>query len=144
MIVTMTSADLVVARSDDGRVGSRADQPRRRSFTAEYKRWILTEYDAASKPGARGALLRREGLYHSHILEWRRAREAGELAALSSQPRTPKRSPEQDEIDRLRARNERLENELAKTKAALEVVGKAHALLELLSEGADSAPPSTK
>ena len=47
-------------------------------------------------------------------------------------------------IDRLRARNERLENELAKTKAALEVVGKAHALLELLSEGADSEPPSTK
>lgn len=66
------------------------------------------------------------------------------MAALSPQPRTPKRSPEQDEIDRLRARNERLENELAKTKAALEVVGKAHALLELLSESADSEPPSTK
>jgi transposase len=142
--VTMTSADLQVAKSDDGRVGSRTDRPRRRSFSAEYKRRILAEYEAASEPGARGTLLRREGLYQSHIVDWRRAREAGELAALSPQPRTPKRGPEQEEIDRLRARNERLENELAKNKAALEVVGKAHALLELLSESADSAPPSTK
>ena len=142
--MTMTIADLRVPDADDGRVGSRADRPRRRSFTAEYKRRILAEYDRATEPGAKGALLRRENLYHSHIIEWRRARDAGELAALSPQPRTLRRSAEQEEIERLQARNERLENELKKTKAALDIVGKASALLDLLSESADSEPPSTK
>lgn len=142
--MTMTIADLRVAGADDGRVGSRADRPRRRSFTAEFKRRILAEYDRASEPGAKGALLRRENLYHSHIIEWRRARDTGELAALSPQPRAPRRTAEQEEIERLQARNERLENELKKTKAALDIVGKASAFLDLLSERADSEPPSTK
>jgi transposase len=68
---------------EDGLVGSsspRADRPKRRTFTAEYKLAIVAEYDALTEPGARGALLRREGLYHSHIIEWRRARDAGVLA----------------------------------------------------------------
>ena len=123
-------------------MGPRADRPRRRAFTAEYKAAILAEYDALAEPGARGALLRREGLYSSHLTEWRRARDAGALAELTPTPRTVKRSPEQAEIERLRARAERAEAELAKTKAALEVVGKAHALLELLSESADTTPRS--
>jgi hypothetical protein len=72
-------------------------------------------------------LLRREGLYSSHVTEWRRARDAGALAGLTTAQRTAKRTPEQAEIDRLRSRAERAEAELAKTKAALEVVGKAHA-----------------
>jgi transposase len=111
-------------------------------FTAEYKAAILAEYDALAEPGARGALLRREGLYSSHLTEWRRARDAGALAGLTPAPRAAKRSPEQAEIERLRSRAERAEAELAKTKAALEVVGKAHALLELLSESADTTPRS--
>lgn len=60
--------------------GPRADQPRRRAFTAEYKLAMVAEYDRAA-PGQRGALPRRERLYHSHIIEWRKARDAGMLVA---------------------------------------------------------------
>ena len=140
--MTLTMADLRAGSADDGGVDPRADRPRRRAFTAEYKAAILAEYDALAEPGARGALLRREGLYSAHLTEWRRARDAGALAGLTPAPRAAKRSPEQAEIDRLRSRAERAEAELAKTKAALEVVGKAHALLELLSESADTTPRS--
>src|SRR5207249_9771829 len=116
----------------------------RRSFTAEYKLEILQEYDRLSEPGAKSSLLRREGLYSSHIVEWRRARDVGALAALTAQGRKPRRSPEQMEVERLRHRAERAERELAKTRTALDIVGKAHALLELLSEGADSETRSTR
>ena len=142
MTLTMTTADLRPAPADDGLVTPRAERPRRRVFTAEYKAKVLAEYDALAEPGAKGALLRREGLYSSHLVEWRRARDAGALAGLAAQPRPAKRTPEQVENERLRARAERAERELAKTKAALEIVGKAHALLELLSESADTQPPS--
>jgi len=64
-----------------------AAKPRRRTYTAEYKRRILKEADACTAPGAIGALLRREGLYSSLLVEWRRARERGELAALTSKKR---------------------------------------------------------
>ncbi len=128
---------------DDGLVaGPRAGRPRRRVFTAQYKARVLTEYDAVEEPGGKGALLRREGLYSSHLVEWRRARDAGALQALSPAPRPGKRTPEQMRIAELTARAERAERELAKTRAALDVVGKAHALLGLLSESADTPPPS--
>jgi transposase len=133
----MTMADLDGGVRDDGSVGPRSDRPRRRAFTAQYKLAILAEYDAC-EPGAKGALLRREGLYSSHLVEWRRARDAGALAGLADKPRPPARSQAQRESDRLKADNERLRAELARTKAALEVVGKAHALLALLSESADT------
>ena len=119
----------------------RSDRPRRRSFTAKYKLDLLTEYDAAD-PAGRGVLLRREGLYSSHLSEWRKARDSGALAGLTPAARPANRSAEQVEKAALRARAERAERELAKTKAALEIVGKAHALLELLSESADTEPPS--
>lgn len=139
----MTSTDLhPVVPVDDGAVGPRSQRPRRRRFSAEYKRAIVAEYDALAEPGAKGALLRREGLYSSHVVEWRRAGDCGALAALGEQPRTGRRGPEQAEIDRLRARAERAEAELAKAKAALDVVGKAHALLELFSESAGTEPRS--
>jgi transposase len=142
--LTLTTADLRPVPPDDAAVAPRAERPRRRSFTAEYKLQILAEYDALDEPGAKGALLRREGLYSSHLVEWRRAREVGALAGLAAAPRANRRTPEQLEIERLRARAENAERELAKTQAALEVVGKAHALLELLSESADTEPPSTR
>ena len=141
--MTMTTASLV-ARAHDGVVDELdpAARPRRRTFTAEYKARILAEYDAfAAGSTERGALLRREGLYTSHIAEWRRARDAGARDGLAPKSKA-KRSPEQVELERLRRRNERLETELAKTKLALEITGKAHALLELLSESADSDPKS--
>ena len=66
---------------------------RRRTYTAEYKRRLLKEADACTTPGAVGALLRREGLYSSHLVVWRRARGRGELAALAPRRRGRKRTP---------------------------------------------------
>ena len=142
--MTLTTADLPAGPvTDDGAVSPRAERPRRRAFTAEYKLQFLAEYEAA-EPGQRGALLRREGLYSSHLVEWRRARDAGALAGLAAQPRAGKRTPEQVELERLRRDKAKVEAELARTKAALDVVGKAHALLELLSESADDETRSKK
>ncbi len=141
--MTMTTASLL-ARAHDGVVDEPdpAARPRRRSFTAEYKAQILAEYDAAPAGSTeRGALLRREGLYTSHIAEWRKARDAGARDRLGPKAKA-RRSPEQVEVEKLRRRNERLEAELARTRLALEITGKAHALLELLSESADSDPKS--
>ncbi len=130
--------------TDDGPMGPRAEQPKRRTFTAEYKLAMVAEYDAASEPGAKGALLRREGLYSAHIIEWRRARDAGALAGVADKPKRPARSQADRDAERLRVENERLRAELARTKAALDVVGKAHALLGLISESADTDPPSSR
>jgi transposase-like protein len=142
--MTLTTADLPADPvADDGAVSPRAERPRRRAFTAEYELQFLAEYEAA-EPGERGALLRREGLYSSHLVEWRRARDAGALAGLTAQPRAARRSPEQVELERLRRDKAKVEAELARTKAALDIVGKAHALLELLSESADSETRSKK
>lgn len=144
--MTMTSASLI-PRAQNGEVdeldpGARA---RRRTFTAEYKARILDEYDALPEHGGeRGALQRREGLYSSHISEWRKARDTAGTAALAPQARPAKRTAEQIELEKLRRRTERLEAELAKTKLALEITGKAHALLELISESADSETKPTK
>ena len=66
---------------------------RRRTYPAEYKRRILKEADACTAPGAIGALLRREGLYSSLLVEWRRARGRGELAALTPKKRGRKPAP---------------------------------------------------
>lgn len=141
----MTTSSLL-ARAHDGVVEEPdpAARPRRRSFTAEYKAEILDEYDALPVGSTeRGALLRREGLYSSHLAEWRKARNVGAREALAPKAK-PRRSPEQVELERLRRRNERLESELAKTRSALDVMGKLHALLEGLSESANTDPKSTR
>jgi transposase len=142
--VTLTMSDMTSARAgqDDGVAagkGPQAGRAKRRTFTAEYKLRIVAEYEQLDDPGARGALLRREGLYSSHISEWRRARDNGAAGGLAEKPSgRPGRPAADAENERLRRENEKLAAELARTKAALEVVGKAHALLELLSESADS------
>ncbi len=122
-----------------------AARPKRRSFTAEYKLAILTAYEAAPE-GAKGAVLRREGLYSSHLLEWRAARDAGALGALTDRrasPLRPKRSPEATRADKLRRDNERLAAELERTRTALDIMGKAHALLQMLAESAESPTPTS-
>ena len=77
-------------------------------------------------------------------MDCRRARDAGAAGRLVAQPRTGQRSSGQAENDRLRRDNERLQKELAQARAALDVVGKAHALLELISESADTDKPSSR
>lgn len=117
----------------------RDDFPKRRIFTAEYKSRIVAEHDAAPN-GERGALLRREGLYSSHITQWRRAQQNG-TATAAERKQMDKRDKE---LEMWKKRAEKAELELARTKSALEIVGKAHALLELLSESADSTKQSPK
>jgi transposase-like protein len=106
-------------------------RPRRRAFTAEYKRRILNEADAARFSGTIGALLRREGLYSSHLVTWRRERDAGILEALTPQKRGPKskRHPLEDENQKLRRQNERLTEQLRKAEIIIDVQKKVAALL---------------
>ena len=133
--MTLSNAALL-SRAQDGHVGD-DDRPRRRRFSAEYKLGILAEYEHTTDPGAKGALLRREGLYSSHLVEWRRAREVGALHELAPKSRG-RRSAAQVELDRARRRIERLEGELAKHRLALEIAGKASELLErLLAESTE-------
>jgi len=132
-------------RAHDGGVADEdpAARPRRRAFPAEYKLAILAEYDAAAD-GEKGSILRREGLYSSHVTEWRKARDAGALGALESRTRSAKRHPAEVELEKLRRRHERTEAELARTRLALDLMGKASALLESLAESADTERPSKK
>jgi transposase-like protein len=115
------------------------ERARRRTFTAEYKLEILAAYDAA-EPGEKGAILRREGLYSSHIVEWRRAREAGALASMARPRGRPAPDPRDAQIAALHKEKARLEQELAKARFVVEVQAKLQALLETLSESEDTGP----
>ncbi len=136
--MTMTVNTPLTSRAHDGVVADHdpAARPRRRSFSPEYKLAILEAYDRLDEPEAKGALLRREGLYSSHIVEWRRARDAAAVEGLSPRVRQSKTTPEAAALAKANRRIERLEDELARHKLALDIAGKAHALLEMLAEGA--------
>src|SRR4029434_5797433 len=82
------------------------ERAKRRRFAASYKLAILEELDRATEPGAKGAILRREGLYNSHIVEWRRARDAGALEALGQTRGRKPADPLAGEVER-RARRAR-------------------------------------
>src|ERR1700741_2620298 len=134
----MTLADQAAMAGHDGQVSNgKPGRPKRRTFTMAYKAGIVAAFDELPEgsPG-RGELLRREGLYHSHIEDWRR-----QLGNAAQAPAGKKgRDPDCDELARLRAenrklkaRNEGLESELGKTKTALDIAGKAFALLENIS-----------
>ena len=86
-------------------------KPERRRFTAEYKLRILQEAEQCAN-GERGALLRREGLYSSHLSKWRRQREAGQMNGLAPRQRGPKPDPQAAELAQLRRENERLKRKL--------------------------------
>jgi transposase-like protein len=105
---------------------------RRRRFTAEYKRRILREYEASPK-GERGWVLRREGLYHSHLTKWVKQRAAGELEGLTSKKRGRKSKKRKDEVtlenERLQRANARLEHELAYAKKVIAIQKKVSELL---------------
>ena len=108
-----------------------AERAQRRKFTAGYKLRILREAAGATKPGEIAAMLRREGLYTSHLTAWRKQQDAGALAGLEPRKRGPSGpSPEQVELRALRARLERAEAELATARRVIEVQGNVSALLE--------------
>ena len=116
------------------------ERPRRRQFSAQYKLRVVREADACSKPGDVGALLRREGLYSSHLSTWRAQRDNGALKALS-QPRGRRAADSRDvQIVKLRQRAERAEAELSTARKVIEVQGNVSALLEELLEPRGATP----
>jgi len=128
------------ATAEAGAVPTSASHPdpevvakaKRRTFTAEYKQRILQEADsAAATPGGVGALLRREGLYSSHLVSWRRERSQGIQEALAPRKRGRKsqRNPLEEENQKLRRQNARLTEDLRKANIIIEVQKKVAALL---------------
>ena len=109
----------------------------KRRYTAEYKRQILQEYEACTEPGARGALLRREGLYSSNITNWRRQRERGALAGLAVQKRGPKVDAHAVENAQLRRENERLKKRLEQAELIIDVQKKVSQLLGIESSATE-------
>jgi transposase len=116
-------------RAPDAEVPSRA---KTRTYTAAYKARILSEYEALDKQ-AKGALLRREGLYTSLISAWRLQRDQGSLAALAKPAGRPPADPRERENTKLRKENERLRSELDKARKVIDVQGKLSALLGQLA-----------
>ena len=105
---------------------------RRRQFTAEYKRRILAEVEEVRVSGGVGALLRREGLFSSHLTTWKAQREAGALAALAPRRRGPKAVPPNPlakKVAELERENRRLQRRLAQSEAVLEIQKKVSELL---------------
>ena len=101
----MTLSTLTMERAHDEAMDGEPnlpDRPRRRRFSAAYKLSLLDKYDRCVGDGDKGALLRREGLYSSHVVEWRRARDAGALVGLTTKPRKDRPAPEQLQQTKIR------------------------------------------
>lgn len=105
------------------------ERPARRRFTAEYKLRIVEEANAATEPGAVGALLRREGLYSSHLVDWRRQYRAGALSSLARPRGRPKPHPLAAENEQLRREVGRLSTRLTRAERIIEIQGKVSELL---------------
>lgn len=121
----------------DPEVPERARGPRR--YSAAYKARILEEYERLDR-AAKGALLRREGLYTSLISEWRKQRDRGALQALAKPAGRQPADPRDQQVARLRKENQRLAAELAKARKVIEVQGKLSALLEQLATDSVTQP----
>jgi len=120
----------------DTEVAAKAE---RRRYSAEYKLRVIEEA-AACGNGEIGALLRREGLYSSHLTTWRRQQEAGQLAGLAPKKRGPKPDPQAEELKRLRRENERLQVRLQQAEAIIEAQKKLAQLFGLSSTSESDEP----
>lgn len=147
----MSNPSLIVVRDDSSMNGSspgpRSGGPaRRRSITPAQKLDHLAAYETALQSGGGGAYLREQGIYSSQITEWRKLRDAGVLAGKKPGDKIGRLSPEQAEIARLRRELQISQRRLGITEVALEIMGKAHELLEQISKGShdDDTPPSTR
>jgi transposase-like protein len=104
---------------------------KRRQFSANYKLRILTEADQCTQRGEIGALLRREGLYSSHLTTWRKQRDRGQLQGLTPKKRGRKPDPQAAELARLQRENERLKARLEQAETIIEVQKKLSQMLGL-------------
>ena len=111
-------------------------RPTRRRFSATYKLRILQEADRCA-PGEVGALLRREGLYSSHLTHWRQQRQAGALVALAAHKRGPKVDPQAEELARLQREIAKLQAKLARADLIIDAQKK---LLVLLNQPIPDVP----
>ena len=138
----------LIAVRDDVRMsspGPRSGGPTsRRSFTSAQKLDHLAAYEAAVANGQGGAYLRQHGLYSSLITEWRRFRDAGALAGKQPGEKIGRLTAEQAEIARLRRQLDKAERRLVTTEAALQIMGKAHELLEVLTKSSRDDSEHTK
>ena len=125
-----------------GRVTEVWPRGQRRRFTAEYKLRILAEADACKEPGEIGALLRREGLYSSHLGKWRQQRDESVKAALGQKRGRKPADPLTEEVNRLRKELARLRADLDRAEKVIEVQGKVSALLGELSLGSAPKKPA--
>ena len=112
----------------------------RRRFSAEYKLGILREADGCTERGQIGALLRREGLYASHLEKWRRQRTRGELQGLTAQKRGRKVPAEAADLARLQRENAALQARLQQAETIIEVQKKLSTLLGLNIAGSNGTP----
>ena len=117
------------------------DKPRRRVISVAEKLAHLEAYDEAIQSQQGGAYLRANGLYSSQIVQWRKQRDAGMFEGKQPGETIGKPSKEQAEIARLKRQLAQREQDLETTQTALDIMGKAHALLEQLSKSADSQDP---
>lgn len=119
-----------MGKEPDPQVLPRAE---RRQFSAEYKLRILTEADGCTERGEIGALLRREGLYSSHLEKWRKQRARGALAGLGGEKRGRKPDPQAAETARLQRENEQLRARLERAEHIIDVQKKLAHLLGSMS-----------
>ena len=113
---------------------------RRRRFTAEYKRRIVREADRCTTPGAIGALLRREGLYSSHLTSWRAARDRGELEGLAPKKRGPKAAPPDPRDKQIAEQGREIANWRTRAERAEALVEVQKKVAALLGTPFDSEP----
>jgi transposase-like protein len=136
----MTAAQL---RAQTGGMEPDPEVPERprppRQYPAAYKLRILEEYEQLDK-AAKGALLRREGLYTSLISEWRKQRDKGALAALEQRRGRPPADPRDQKLARLERDNARLRDQLERAREVIEVQGELSALLGELATGSATEP----
>jgi transposase-like protein len=118
----------------DPEVKAKAD---RRRFSAAYKLRVLEEADRCTEAGQLGQLLRREGLYSSHLSQWRQQRRAGQLKGLQPQPRGRKADPQAAELSRLQQENERLKAQLVRAELIIEAQKKLCQLLDVPTTSLD-------
>ena len=103
----------------------------RRRFTAAYRLRILKQADACKRPGELGALLRREGLYSSHLANWRRQREQGALRDMRGRRRGPTLRPIDPRVKQLEAENRRLQRKLQRAETIIALPKKVAEILEI-------------
>jgi len=113
-------------------------KPKRRRFTAEYKLRVLREVERAKGPGEAGAILRREGLYSSHLATWRRERDRVAKAGLAARQRGPQARVKDPRVQQLERENAKLRRQLQRVETLLEIQKKASELLGIPLNHPDS------